>query len=239
MRSVRPDGREADQLRAVSFERNYTHFAAGSVLARFGETAVLCTASIEETVPSFLKGQERGWLTAEYSLLPGSTPGGRAKRETQRPSGRTQEIQRLLGRSLRMCLDLEELGTRTITIDADVLQADGGTRTCAITGGYVALCDALSYLQASGKLTVNPLRYQIAAISVGMVAGENWLDLCYAEDSRADVDMNVVMTSQGGLIEVQATAEQVPLYPSQFNALLHLAESGITKLFDYQKQALN
>ncbi|WP_218081052.1 ribonuclease PH [Anthocerotibacter panamensis] len=235
---MRPDGRLADQLRPVSFERNYTGFAPGAVLTRFGRTAVLCTASIDEGVPLFLKGTNEGWLTAEYSLLPGSTPGGRVKREIARPSGRTQEIQRLIGRSLRMCIDRTLLGPRTITLDADVLQADGGTRTCAITGCYLALGDALAHLKAQGLIAQNPLLYQVAAVSVGMVDGEPRLDLCYAEDSVAEVDMNVVLNSQGQILEVQATAEKATFSPVQLTGLLELATGGIEQLFQLQRQIL-
>jgi len=232
---MRNDGRLLDQLRPISFERNYTRFAAGSVLARFGETAVLCTCSIEETVPPFLKGTNKGWLTAEYSLLPGSTPGGRARRETQKPSGRTQEIQRLMGRSLRMAVNLDALGPRTLTIDADVLQADGGTRTCAITGSYLALVDALATLHSQGViLTSSP----VAAVSVGIVGGEVMLDLCYEEDSRAAVDMNVVLAANGDIIEIQATGERQPFSRQQLNQLTDLATTGIQELFVKQQQAL-
>ncbi len=235
---MRLHDRATDALRPVTFERGYTHFANGSVLARFGETVVLCTASIEETVPVFLKGQGQGWITAEYSLLPGSTPGGRAKRETLRPSGRTQEIQRLIGRSLRMALDLKALGPRTITLDADVLQADGGTRTCAITGCWLALWDALAGLQKQGLITENPLLTQVAAVSVGIVQGELCLDLCYSEDSSAQVDMNVVINGTGDLLEVQATAEKMALSKSQFQDLLDLGIRGATELLALQRHAL-
>ncbi|WP_287128970.1 ribonuclease PH [Candidatus Cyanaurora vandensis] len=231
---MRVDGRLADQLRPVSFERGYTHFAPGAVLARFGETAVLCTVSIEEEVPAFLRGKGQGWLTAEYAMLPGATPGGRARRERTSVSGRTQEIQRLIGRSLRMALDLSRLGPRTLTVDADVLQADGGTRTCAITGGYLALRDAVDHLLAQGLLTEDPLTTTIAAVSVGIVDGVPLLDLCYQEDSRAEVDMNVVVNGRGELIELQATAEQAPFTLLQLNQLTTLALGGITQLFNHQ-----
>lgn len=235
---MRVDSRQEDALRPVNIERGFTRFAPGSVLVRFGETVVLCTASIEETVPAFLAGTARGWVTAEYSLLPGSTPKGRVRRETLHPSGRTQEIQRLIGRSLRMAVDLEALGPRTVTLDADVLQADGGTRTAAITGCYVALHDALSQLVAAGTLTGLPLANQIAAVSVGLVDGRALLDLDYREDSRAQMDMNVVMDARGRLIEMQATAEQAPVERGQLDRLLDLAAAGIESLLAAQRAAL-
>jgi len=231
---MRIDDRAANQLRPISFERGYTQFAAGSVLARFGQTAVLCTVSVDEEVPTFLRGKGQGWLTAEYSLLPGSTPGSRAKRERASVSGRTQEIQRLVGRSLRMAVDLKRLGPRTLTVDTDVLQADGGTRTCAITGGYVALCEAIKHLMAQGLLTEDPITTAIAAVSVGIVQGVPMLDLCYAEDSQADVDMNVVMNGRGELIEIQATAEQAAFRVVQLQELTALAMGGIEQLLGAQ-----
>ncbi len=243
----RSDGRRPDQLRPVRFERRFTRFAAGSVLAHCGETKVLCTVSVEEGVPPFLEGSGQGWLSAEYRLLPGSTP-RRQARETLKLSGRTQEIQRLIGRSLRAALDLKALGPRTLLLDADVLQADAGTRTTAITGGYVAIVEALQQLQSRGLLTELPIRSPVAAVSVGLLRGQGLLDLNYVEDSAASVDLNVVMTTQPtegsepltdlDLIEVQGTAEAEPFSRRDLNRLLDLAEVGIRELLVAQQQAL-
>lgn len=231
----RPDGRQANELRPVCFERNFTCFAAGSVLARCGQTQVLCTVSVEDGVPPFLKGSGRGWLTAEYRMLPGATP-ERQKREFLKLSGRTQEIQRLIGRSLRSTLDFAALGERTLMVDADVLQADAGTRTTAITGSYVALKDAIAHLMAKGQLTTSPLIHAVAAVSVGLVQGEALLDLKYEEDVAAAVDFNVVLNETLQIIEVQGTAEEDSFSRSQMNQLLDLAEKGITELLALQQQ---
>ncbi|HEY9889975.1 MAG TPA: ribonuclease PH [Candidatus Obscuribacterales bacterium] len=231
----RPDGRQANELRPVSFELDFTRFAAGSVLTRCGHTQVLCTVAIEEGVPPFLRNSGRGWLTAEYRMLPGATP-QRQQRELMKLSGRTQEIQRLIGRSLRSTLDFEALGERTIMVDADVLQADAGTRTTAITGSYVALHQAVQKLLAQGTLTTSPLTNQVAAISVGLVAGEALLDLKYEEDVAASVDCNVVLNGNLDIIEVQGTAEEGSFSRSQMNQLLDLAEKGIHELLALQNQ---
>ncbi|MGB3670196.1 MAG: ribonuclease PH [Phormidesmis sp.] len=233
----RPDHRAPDQLRPVQFERQFTQYAAGSVLAHCGNTRVLCTVSISEEVPRFLKGSGQGWLTAEYRMLPGSTQ-TRKSREFMKLSGRTQEIQRLIGRSLRAAVDLKALGERTLTIDADVLQADGGTRTTSITGAYVALEDAIAHLIAQGELTASPLRHQIAAISVGLLEGKAFLDLNYPEDFAADIDLNVVMNEKLELIEVQGTAEAGSFSRSQLNTMLDYAEKGINELLRSQQAAL-
>ncbi len=233
----RPDQRQPDQLRPFKFERQFTNYSAGSVLAHCGNTRVLCTASIEADVPRFLRDSGKGWLTAEYRMLPGSTQ-TRKSREFMKLSGRTQEIQRLIGRSLRAAIDMEALGERTITIDADVLQADGGTRTTSITGAYVALEDAIAYLIKTGELTASPLRHQIAAISVGLLEGDPFLDLNYPEDFAADIDFNVVMNEKLEFIEVQGTAEAGSFTRSQLNAMLEYAEKGITELMPLQKAAL-
>jgi len=235
----RPSNRAPDELRPVTFTRRFTKHAGGSVLVQFGDTHVLCTASIEETVPSFLRGKGQGWVTAEYGMLPGSTH-TRSPREAAKgkQSGRTQEIQRLIGRSLRAVTDLKALGDRTVTIDCDVLQADGGTRTAAITGGYVALADACDKLVARRTIAASPLHGQVAAISVGIFAGVPVLDLDYAEDSNAETDMNVVMNNGGGFIEIQGTAEGHAFRRHELDALLNLAASGIGRLFALQTQAL-
>ena len=235
----RPSGRRPDQMREVSFEVGFTKQAAGSVLASFGNTRVLCTASISEGVPGFLRGKGQGWLTAEYGMLPGST-NSRVDREAVRgkQSGRTVEIQRLIGRSLRASIDLKKLGERTITIDCDVLQADGGTRTTAITGASVAVVLALNTLQRSGALTTDPLKSMVSAVSVGMWRGIPILDLDYPEDSRADSDINVVMLAEGGLIEVQGTAEEKVFSRNELNALLDLAEAAGVQLLAAQMAAL-
>jgi ribonuclease PH len=236
---VRPSGRAADQLRAISFESGFTRHAEGSVLVRFGDTHVLCTASVEDSIPPFLRGKGQGWVTAEYGMLPRSTH-TRQVREAARgkQSGRTQEIQRLIGRSLRAIVDLKALGERTITLDCDVLQADGGTRTAAITGSFVALTQACSALQKRGALTRNALHGQIAAISVGVFNGVPVLDLDYAEDSQAETDMNVVMNSGGAFVEVQGTAEGHAFRRHELDALLDLATAGLAKIFALQSQAI-
>jgi len=231
--------RPAAQLRPLSITRGYTRHAEGSVLVEFGDTKVLCTASVEERVPPFLKGKGRGWVTAEYGMLPRST-NTRTDREAARgkQSGRTQEIQRLIGRSLRAVTDLGALGERQITLDCDVIQADGGTRCASISGACVALHDALAGLVASGKLASHPLRELVAAVSVGIVGGVPVLDLDYAEDSACDTDMNVVMTSAGGIIEVQGTAEGAPFSRAELDTLLGLAAAGIGDIITAQKSAL-
>jgi ribonuclease PH len=229
----RPDGRQPDQLRPVSFTHNFTKHAAGSVLAKCGDTHVLCTVSVQEKVPRWMQGQGQGWLTAEYRMLPSATH-DRKEREFMKLSGRTQEIQRLIGRSLRSTLDMGLLGERTIVIDADVLQADGGTRTTAITGSYVALKDAIGQLIEQGLLTTSPLIHQVAAISVGLIEGEAYLDLDYIEDVKADVDFNVVMNEVGGIIEAQGTAEAGSFSRSQLNQIIDRAEAGITTLLAMQ-----
>ena len=234
----RPDRRQPDQLRPIRFERDFTRFANASVLTHCGDTKVLCTVTIQEGVPRFLEGTGSGWLTAEYRMLPGATP-KRQEREFLKLSGRTQEIQRLIGRSLRASLDLKALGERTIVVDADVLQADAGTRTTSITGGYVALADALNKLVQTGELERSPLCHQVAAVSVGLLDGEPFLDLKYEEDVTADVDFNVVMNDQLGIIEVQGTAESGTFSRHQLNLLIDLAEKGIKELLDAQRQALN
>ena len=236
--TTRVSGRVADELRAVSFTRGYTRHAEGSVLIAFGDTRVLCTASVEESVPGFLRGKGKGWITAEYGMLPRATH-TRSAREAARgkQTGRTQEIQRLIGRSLRAVADLAALGERTITIDCDVLQADGGTRTAAITGGYVALADACDALIKRGAMKMTPLHGQVAAVSVGIVAGVPVLDLDYSEDSEAETDMNVVMNNGGAFIEIQGTAEGHAFRRDELDALLNLAASGIGELFARQAQA--
>lgn len=237
--TTRPSQRATNQLRAVEIIRHYTKHAEGSVLVKFGDTHVLCTASVEERVPGFLKGKNQGWVTAEYGMLPRST-GSRMDREAAKgkQSGRTQEIQRLIGRSLRAIIDLEKLGERSVHIDCDVIQADGGTRTASITGAYVALQDAISTLLTSGKITENPLKQAVAAISVGVYKGMPVLDLDYIEDSDCDTDMNVVMTADGGFVEIQGTAEGEPFARATMNAMLDLATSGIGELLVMQQTAL-
>jgi len=235
----RSEGRAANALRPVTLERHYTKHAEGSVLVSFGHTKVLCTASVEEKVPPFKRGGGEGWLTAEYGMLPRATH-TRNDREAAKgkQSGRTQEIQRLIGRSLRSVFDLKALGERTIALDCDVLQADGGTRTAAITGAFVAAHDAVSLLMKQGKLTTSPIRDFVAAISVGIVEGTPLLDLEYTEDSTCDTDMNVVMTASGGFVELQGTAEGEPFTRAEMDALLVLADKGIRDLVAAQKQAL-
>ena len=239
MEPHRLGGRRADELRPVRFARRFTKHAEGSVLVEFGETRVLCTASVEERVPPFLKDTGRGWVTAEYGMLPRST-NTRTEREAARgkQSGRTQEIQRLIGRSLRAVVDLSSLGARTIHIDCDVLQADGGTRTAAITGAFVALHDALSWLMGKQLLAQSPIRDHVAAVSVGMSRGTPLLDLDYSEDSACGCDMNVVMTGAGRFVEVQGTAEGEAFSRAELEHLLALAERGISQLIQHQKKTL-
>ena len=239
MSNTRPSQRANNELRKVEIFRHYTKHAEGSVLIKFGDTHVLCTASVEEKIPGFLKGKNQGWVTAEYGMLPRST-GSRMDREAAKgkQSGRTQEIQRLIGRSLRAVIDLEKLGERSIHIDCDVIQADGGTRTASITGAYVALHDAISILLASGKITHNPIKQAVAAISVGVYKGKAVLDLDYIEDSDCDTDMNVVMTADGGFVEIQGTAEGEPFERKAMNEMLDLAANGIAALLKIQQTAI-
>ena len=237
--SARPSGRRADELRPLRITRNYTKHPEGSVLIEAGDTKVLCTASVEEGVPSFLKGKGQGWLTAEYGMLPRAT-NTRTRREAAdgRQSGRTQEIQRLIGRSLRAVTDLTRLGERTVKIDCDVLQADGGTRCAAITGACIAVADAIAWCKARGLVTGEPMTNFVAAVSVGIVGGVPMLDLDYAEDSACDTDMNVVMTGTGGFVELQGTAEGAPFTRVEMDALVVLAERGICELIGAQEAAL-
>lgn len=237
--TTRPSGRAADQLRAVKITKDFTKHAEGSVLIEFGDTQVICNASVENKVPPWLRGQGQGWVTSEYGMLPRST-GSRMRREASagKQSGRTQEIQRLIGRSLRAAVDLEKLGERTIHVDCDVIQADGGTRTASITGGYVALSMAIEKLLASGELTESPMVQQVASISVGVYQGLPVLDLDYAEDSTAETDMNLVMTDSGHFIEVQGTAEGAPYSMAELQAMLALGQKGIGELTAIQRQAL-
>ncbi|TWV81306.1 ribonuclease PH [Moraxella sp. VT-16-12] len=236
---MRLNNRPLNALRPISFTRHYTKHAEGSVLVEFGDTKVLCNVSIEQGVPRWLKGQGQGWLTAEYGMLPRAT-GTRTQREAARgkQSGRTQEIQRLIGRSLRAMLDLSKLGENTIYVDCDVIQADGGTRTASITGSAVALIDALNDLQRNKKLTADPLIGLVGAVSVGIKNGQVYLDLDYAEDSTCDTDLNVVMTQAGGFIEIQGTAEDKHFTRQQANAMLDIAEVGIQEIFKLQQQTL-
>jgi ribonuclease PH len=240
MSAPRADGRAPDELRPITFERDFTAMAAGSCLVSFGNTRVLCTASVDDDVPRWMKGKGKGWVTAEYSMLPGSSP-DRVKREVKdgKPSGRTQEIQRLIGRALRAVCDMRALGERQVIVDCDVLQADGGTRTASICGGYVALHDALARLVQAGELKTHPLTAFCAAISVGVVNGQPVLDLPYVEDSRAEVDMNVVMTSLGGFVEVQGTAEGAPFSRAELDSMLGLAEGGINRIIDLQREMVS
>jgi ribonuclease PH len=237
---MRPAGRLAQQVRPITLTRQYTKHAEGSVLVEFGDTKVLCTATIEEGVPRFLKGQHQGWITAEYGMLPRSTH-TRNQREAAKgkQGGRTLEIQRLIARSLRAAVDLKLLGEYTITLDCDVIQADGGTRTASITGACVALADALNNLVETGKIKTNPMKGLVAAVSVGIVSGEAVCDLEYIEDCNAETDMNVVMINDGRIIEIQGTAEGEPFSHTELLALLELAKNGIKTLFEAQKQALN
>ena len=235
----RPSGRRPNQLRSIRLQRHFTCHAEGSVLVEFGNTKVICTASIEESVPRFLKGQKQGWVTAEYGMLPRST-GSRMQREAARgkQSGRTQEIQRLIGRSLRAAIDMEKLGERTISIDCDVIQADGGTRTASITGACVALIDALNGLERKKLIKESPLKAMIAAVSVGIYEGEAVLDLDYPEDSNAGTDMNIVMNEHGGFIEVQGTAEDGAYSQEELDSMLALGRQGIADIIKVQKMAL-
>ncbi len=236
---MRPSGRTADQLREVKITRNYTKHAEGSVLVEFGDTKVICTASVDRGVPRFLKGSGQGWVTAEYGMLPRSTT-ERMGREAARgkQGGRTLEIQRLIGRSLRAAVNMKELGENTINIDCDVIQADGGTRTASITGACVALVDAIRHMQRKKMIKGDPLVHMIAAISVGIYKGSPVLDLDYKEDSSAETDMNVVMTEEGGFIEVQGTAEGAPFSQNEMTAMMALARSGIEEIVELQKKAL-
>ena len=233
----RVDGRTANQLRKVSIKRNYLKFAPGSCLIEMGDTRVICSASLEEKVPPFLKGTGKGWVSAEYGMLPASCT-ERIQRESHRGrvGGRTHEIQRLIGRSLRAVCDLTKLGERAIWIDCDVLQGDGGTRTAIITGSFIALADALGKLRKEGRISENPLTDYVAAVSVGMVSGKPVLDLCYQEDSKADVDMNLVMTGTDRLIEIQGTAEHAPFSKNELDRLLTLGKKGISELIQIQKR---
>ncbi len=237
---MRPSGRTPDQLREIKLTRDYTCHAEGSVLVEFGKTRVICTASIEDRVPGFLKGKGQGWLTAEYGMLPRST-GSRMRREATQTSqgGRTMEIQRLIGRSLRSVVELKKLGERTLTIDCDVIQADGGTRTASITGAYVALVDAVRSLQYEKLLKEDPVNSALASVSVGIYKGTAVLDLDYAEDSNAETDMNVVMNDDGHFIEVQGTAEGHAFSAEELNEMLVLAQKGINELFEHQREALS
>lgn len=237
---MRPSGRKADQLREVGITRSYTRHAEGSVLVEFGETRVICTVSIAEKVPAFLKGSGQGWVTAEYGMLPRSTS-QRMAREAARgkQGGRTMEIQRLIGRALRAAVDLKLLGERTLTVDCDVIQADGGTRTASVTGSCVALIDAISYLRANNLIDTDPVRHLVASVSTGICDGEAVLDLDYAEDSNAGTDMNFVMTEAGEFIEIQGTAEGQAFTTEQMRAMTKLAEKGIQELIEYQRKALD
>lgn len=236
---MRPSGRNPDQMRSVKFTRHYTCHAEGSVLVEFGNTKVLCTASIDERVPPFLKGKGKGWVTAEYGMLPRST-NSRMAREAARgkQSGRTQEVQRLIGRSLRAVVDMDALGERQITLDCDVLQADGGTRTASISGAYVALCDAVDALRAQGKLKRDPIHGHVASVSVGIFDGVSVLDLDYPEDSNAETDMNVVMNEAGQFIEIQGTAEGHAFRREELDEMLALAEKGIREIIELQQRVL-
>lgn len=236
---IREDGRKIDETRKVECRRNYTIHAEGSVLMSCGNTKVICTASVSDKVPPFLRNTGKGWITAEYSMLPRAT-GERTQRESAKGklSGRTMEIQRLIGRALRACIDLDKIGERTITIDCDVIQADGGTRTTSITGGYIALAMAIERMVRNGVLEENPIKSKIAAISVGIVGGTPMLDLKYSEDSAAEVDMNVIMNDRGEFVEVQGTGEEATYTRAELNTLLDLAEKGINDLFEIQNKNL-
>ncbi|MDQ3801447.1 MAG: ribonuclease PH [Acidobacteriota bacterium] len=238
MNYERTDKRALDQLRNTRITPNISPYAEGSALIEVGNTKVICTATLEERVPPFLRNKGTGWVTAEYAMLPRATQ-TRTQRETQRPSGRTQEIQRLIGRSLRAVVDMKKLGERQIFIDCDVILADGGTRTASITGAYVALALACKKIVAQGIIKNSPLLSEVAAVSVGIIAGTPILDLCYSEDSNADVDMNIVCTGAGKFIEIQGTAEREPFTPEQMNRMLALAEVGINQLFAIQRAVLN
>lgn len=236
---MRPSKRAPDQMREIKITRNYTKHAEGSVLVEFGDTKVICTASVESRLPPWLRGQGKGWVTAEYGMLPRST-GSRMGREAARgkQGGRTMEIQRLIGRSLRAAVDMKKLGEQQITVDCDVIQADGGTRTASITGGYVALCDAINHLMEQGEVKENPIVAQIASVSVGVYNGTPVLDLDYDEDSSAETDMNVVMDGEGKFIEVQGTAEEAPFSMEEMQQMLVLAQQGIANLIEHQSEAL-
>jgi len=236
---MRPSSRAPDELRPITITRNYTKHAEGSVLIEFGDTKVLCNATVEEKVPGFLRGQGQGWITAEYGMLPRST-GSRMGREAARgkQGGRTMEIQRLIGRSLRAAVDLEALGENTITIDCDVIQADGGTRTASITGAFVALADAIRYMQDNKLIKNDPIIGHVASVSVGIYNGTPIMDLDYAEDSNCETDMNIVMNDQGGYIEVQGTAEGTAFSPQEFQAMLDLGKLAIDQLIEHQREAL-
>ncbi len=233
------DGRGGMELRPVRMTMGYLNTSPGSVLIEMGQTRIICTASLEDRVPGFLEGKNRGWLTAEYGMLPGSSPHRIAREATTgKTNSRTREIQRLIGRSLRAITDLSRIGERTIYVDCDVIQADGGTRTAAITGGYLAVAQSIESFISIGKLDENPIGDTLAAVSVGVVDGEVFLDLCYEEDSRASTDMNVVMTGSGGIVEIQATAEGSPFSRDEANGMLDAAWAGIVELLDRQKRAL-
>ncbi len=234
---MRPDGRRSDELRAVSIRRRFISHAEGSVLIEMGKTRVICTVSVEDRVPPFLKDTGSGWITAEYAMLPRSTL-TRSQREVGRPRGRTYEIQRLIGRSLRAVVDLAKLGERTLWVDCDVIQADGGTRTAAITGAYVALKDAVDFLRRKGLIEDDPVREALAAVSVGIIDGEIRLDLCYEEDSVAEADANFVMTESGGIVEIQVSAEKEPFSWKSFETMKELAWKGIKELLEHQKKVL-
>ena len=233
----RMDGRRPDQLRPVSIERGFMKHAEGSALIKMGDTHVICTASVENRVPHFLVGKNTGWITSEYAMLPRSTH-TRSERETRGTKGRTQEIQRLIGRALRAVIDLKKLGARTLWIDCDVLQADGGTRTASISGAYVAVVDAINKLKNKGSITENPLGDSVGAVSVGIIGNTPMLDLCYAEDATAEVDMNIVMTGQGNFVEVQGTAEGNPFTFDQMQHLITLAQKGISEIAQLQQDVL-
>jgi ribonuclease PH len=237
---MRPSGRSTDQLRDIKITRNFTRHAEGSVLVEFGDTKVICNASVESRVPGFLKGQGQGWVTAEYGMLPRST-GSRMVREAAKgkQSGRTVEISRLIGRSLRAAVDLEVLGENSITIDCDVIQADGGTRTASITGACVAMVDAVNHMLKEGMIKKNPIKQLIAAVSVGVYKDSAVLDLDYPEDSNAETDLNVIMAEDGGFIEIQGTAEGEPFRPEELTAMLDLAKKGIAELIEVQREALD
>ncbi|MFC3152607.1 ribonuclease PH [Litoribrevibacter euphylliae] len=237
---MRPSGRSTDQLRDIKITRNFTRHAEGSVLVEFGDTKVICNASVESRVPGFLKGQGQGWVTAEYGMLPRST-GSRMVREAAKgkQSGRTVEISRLIGRSLRAAVDLEVLGENSITIDCDVIQADGGTRTASITGACVAMADAVNHMLKEGMIKKNPIKQMIAAVSVGIYNDHAVLDLDYPEDSNAETDLNVIMAEDGGFVEIQGTAEGNPFRPEELTAMLDLAKKGITEIVDVQRKALD
>ena len=236
---MRPDGRQPDALRPIRFEMGFSPYAEGSCLVKMGDTHVLCTASVDDATPPWLRGQGRGWVTAEYSMLPRATH-QRTRREVNsgKPSGRTQEIQRLIGRSLRACIDLKALGERQILIDCDVLQADGGTRTASVTGAWLALKSACLWLKEEGVIKTDPVHAQLAAVSAGIISGEPRLDLEYEEDRVAETDANFVLTSAGGVVEVQATAEDRPMSQAEFDALFSLARHGVTALCEAQTAAL-